>query len=285
MQTTKKFNAERAKKMNSFEKGKMSGTGRSRFTLIELLVVIAIIAILAAMLMPALQQARERARGANCASNLKQIGTTLNSYLDSYAENYPLLLEAAFVDGAKKFVSDLMLIAVQSGAFPNMKAALAEVPGNDVTAPGFGPAMKKFALFMCPSESRTFLHVNSSAGHRYTNYLSNGAIFGTITSGTDLTIIPGIKSTMLKMPTRNMLYADANLEKKWPNVSDLWHIKAPSEGGGGGISWRHNGSANFLMADGHVEGQNERVIPDVATSGMHITRKVNNGSSNPWLFK
>ena len=55
------------------------GKNRNTFTLIELLVVIAIIAMLAAMLMPALQQARERARGANCTSNLKQIGSAIHA--------------------------------------------------------------------------------------------------------------------------------------------------------------------------------------------------------------
>ena len=50
---------------------------RRGFTLIELLVVIAIIAILAAILFPVFARARENARKANCASNLKQIGTAL----------------------------------------------------------------------------------------------------------------------------------------------------------------------------------------------------------------
>ena len=59
------------------------------FTLIELLVVVAIIAILAAMLLPALSAAREKARRSTCMSNLKQIGTSLESYTSDYAGYYP----------------------------------------------------------------------------------------------------------------------------------------------------------------------------------------------------
>ena len=53
---------------------------KKNFTLIELLVVIAIIAILAAILLPALQAARARAQGTTCISNLKQVGTTAQTY-------------------------------------------------------------------------------------------------------------------------------------------------------------------------------------------------------------
>jgi len=60
------------------------------FSLIELLFVIAIISLLAALLFPVFAKAREQARSATCLSNLRQIGMSLQLYLEDYDETYPM---------------------------------------------------------------------------------------------------------------------------------------------------------------------------------------------------
>lgn len=52
------------------------------FTLVELLVVIAIIAILVAMIMPVILEAKDAARMRVCMGNLKQLGTSIQMYID-----------------------------------------------------------------------------------------------------------------------------------------------------------------------------------------------------------
>jgi len=72
---------------------------RTGFTLIELLVVIAIIAILAAILFPVFAKARAKARQSSGASNQKQIGIGLLSYLQDYDEKFPPLASVTPVNG------------------------------------------------------------------------------------------------------------------------------------------------------------------------------------------
>ena len=80
------------------------------FTLIELLVVIAIIAVLAAILFPVFAQAREKARQTSCTSNMKQLATALQMYVQD-EEGYPTAQQCFFGScGTSAPSSDQLLI-------------------------------------------------------------------------------------------------------------------------------------------------------------------------------
>ena len=68
----------------------MTNTKRNGFTLVELLVVIAIIAILASLVLAGVSKARQRARRMACASNLRQVVSSLEMFANSWEGLYPL---------------------------------------------------------------------------------------------------------------------------------------------------------------------------------------------------
>src|SRR5438552_9460437 len=112
---------------------------RSGFTLIELLVVIAIIAILAAILFPVFAQAREKARQTSCLSNLRQIGTAVQMYIQDYDERLP---GTSWVTGRCGFYGHW----VPGGNIANS-------PNWRLEDGAIMPYVKNTKIFACPSDS------------------------------------------------------------------------------------------------------------------------------------
>ena len=59
------------------------------FTLLELLVVIAIISTLATLLLPVVSKAKAQARSTACTNHLRQMGLTLQMYVQDHENRYP----------------------------------------------------------------------------------------------------------------------------------------------------------------------------------------------------
>lgn len=113
------------------------------FTLIELLVVIAIIAILAAILFPVFAQAREKARAISCLSNTKQIGLSLQMYVQDYDEH------VCFNNDGNWFYYPA---GQTTYSYINTWQTLIQ------------PYMKNYAIYVCPSAS---INTGLYAGYDY----------------------------------------------------------------------------------------------------------------------
>lgn len=101
---------------------KTRAPGGAGFTIIELLVVMVIIGILAAIVFPVVLKAKETARIGECLSNLRQLGTGLTLYIDSYDARFPAAAAWGSPDywrqtryGSQKTIQELLKPYVRNG--------------------------------------------------------------------------------------------------------------------------------------------------------------------------
>lgn len=223
----------------------MAGRPRMRaFTLIELLVVIAIIAILAAILFPVFAQAREKARAVTCTSNLKQLSVAWLMYAQDYDETLPMTA-AQLPNGSQVFW--------QSMVDPYIKGGV-KTQSNGQTS-----VSEKLSIYICPD----YLTPAPDADE----------------AGNKRDKVPGVGQYPLSSYAPNFYVTTAfwALGQKWAgdnaSVGTLAQIAEPAQvvllapnhdccietwGGGGPNNWtraarRHNGGANYGLADGHVK--------------------------------
>jgi len=218
---------------------------RNGFTLIELLVVIAIIAILAAILFPVFAQAREKARSISCLSNLKQLGTAINMYVQDYDETFPWFCYGQSVD-------------CNPVPAPNVAS---EWPVSVY------PYVKNLGVYKCPSHQGFCV---PAAVRRQSPWAENPQ--ATMSYGyNEFFSYQAVTLARLGFPAETIFLADSMcswLGGYWQNADKSWMWRIIHSGGGAwppcgcprpgpnvniGQYSRHQGGNNILFCDGHAK--------------------------------
>ena len=138
------------------------------FTLIELLVVIAIIAILAAILFPVFAQAREKAHAIACMSNMKQIGTSLQLYVQDndervfyranwqYSRSGDTRRTGLNLAGNPQRWWNLLMPYIKSNNVFSCPSDSGPTPSNDTTG---NPIIPRSYIAVCSAESLSLAQV------------------------------------------------------------------------------------------------------------------------------
>lgn len=245
---------------------------RWNFTLIELLVVIAIIAILAAILLPALQSARDRGRSASCQNNLKQWGTALDLYSDTF-NGYALPQATVNVVEGSGRVEWHADTAWPRRAISNATAAL----------------WKAGASYNgCPSRFENGRSNGLKSGYsiRSVSYAHNDELLGLWHSPTAY-LSP--KLAKLKHPSHYIAFADS---ESYTIYRSTYFNNAAAGKSYDGLAFRHGNknSFNAVHPDGHVASYQNKHQWQVAnesesTKFKELRRKIlptGNGEVSPW---
>ncbi len=207
------------------------------FTLVELLVVIGIIAVLIAILLPALGKARKQAQIVQCASNMRQLYTAMQTYTVTY-RGYVLPSRTWSGSATNNFWCGINvlgpLFGVKQGAAGqqdaiNRIARMLDCPTVDRQKdPGSGFSVD-YTYNSNLGDDRSIV---GSPG--YSTGYENWAFFKKATQ------VPG--NVIVAVDANDKIQAD---DERFSSVADLTWKK-------GYVGWPHDRKANILFFDGVV---------------------------------
>lgn len=214
------------------------------FTLVELLVVIAIIVILAALLLPALNNAKRRAYRTRCISNLRQLGVALSLYVHDAAA-YPL---ATAGNGLGQWQKSLRPLANKEVFHcPQTKRAsdqfLQLFPDDTSINPHYGynfiGAARRNPPPRNPGLGGDFVWAGLTGKYEPARESGIRVPSQMIAIGESAAFVrPGLASTNAITPGDPLYIA-------FPFIFSAWGYE--------GVANWHDGMANMLFCDGHVE--------------------------------
>lgn len=133
---------------------------RRGFTLVELLATVAIVGLLVALLLPAVQSARESARRVHCCNNLRQIGTAIQSRIQSHT--FIPRARSSNTPASHTWVVHILPFIGQTTVHAHFTTPISGVPMEDgvngLSSAAFlatGAAQTLIPQMLCPSSPRT----------------------------------------------------------------------------------------------------------------------------------